>query len=220
MIADMKRVVVLVAVVGLGAACSSERSSNAATTTTPTTASSAATTTVATTPPTTTTPSTTASQSTTTTACPPVGDVAPKASSDPLALSSMIGVDIRTGRHPCFERIVIELGAAGDFPGWTVEYVDDPVPLGQSDERVDIAGSATLSIRMGMWMPTMEGGGYVGPIQLFPDNVSHILELRKTENSEGMSIWSVGLDAEYPFTVDVLSGPPRLVIDVQVATSG
>ena len=104
----------------------------------------------------------------------------------------------------------------GGFPGWTIEYVDDPVRLGESDEFVHIKGAATLSIRISMWMPTMEGDGYSGPIQVFPANVDHILELRETENFEGMCIWSIGLDEEYPFTVNHLHNPERLFIDFQV----
>ena len=131
-------------------------------------------------------------------------------------MSGLVGVDIRTGIHPCFERIVIELGGTGDFPGWSVQYVDDPVRLGESDSFVEIEGAATLQVTMRMWMPTMEGDGYTGEIDVFLNNVAHILELRETENFEGMCIWSIGLDAQYPFTVDVLHSPERLVIDVQV----
>lgn len=161
-------------------------------------------------------PTTTAATTTSTTApCTVSGDASKKQSSDPLAMSSLVGSDIRTGTHPCFERIVIELEGSGDFPGWWVEYVDDPVRLGESDEFVDITGNATLLVRMGMWMQDMEGNGYPGPLQVFPTDVSHILELRNTENFEGVTLWAIGLDAKRPFTVSVLSGPPRLVIDVQ-----
>lgn len=149
-------------------------------------------------------------------ACPDIGDVGPRGSGDPLLMSSLVGVDIRTGAHPCFERIVIELGGTGEFPGWAIEYVDGPVRLGESDEFAEVAGDHTLLLRMAMWMPTMEGDGYGGDTQLFPTNVDHILELRETENFEGMSIWAIGLDDEYPFTVTTLHSPERLVIDLQI----
>jgi len=129
----------------------------------------------------------------------------------------MVGVDIRLGDHSCFERVVIELAGSGDWPGWAAEYVDDPVSLGESDLSVEIAGDATLLVRMGTWMPTMEGDGYSGPTQFFPTTVEHIAELRQTENWEGMTIWAIGIDAEYPFTVTMLQAPARLVIDFQVA---
>jgi len=216
----MKRLCALAAALLLAGACSSERSVS------PDTTAPAADTTLpgteTTVVPPTTEPATTttAGAPTTTAACTPEGDTAPQESDDPLLMSALVGVDIRTGIHPCFERLVIELAGAGDFPGWSIAYVDDPVRLGESDEFVEIEGAATLQVTMRMWMPTMEGQGYAGPIQVFPDNVVHILELRETENFEGMCIWSIGLDAEYPFTVDILSGPDRLVIDFHVPAGG
>lgn len=206
----MKNLSALVGVLVLVAACSSERSSTTATSNTEpgrTTPETPAPTVVATT-----VPATTA----VTEECAPTGDVLPKASDDPLLMSGLVGVDIQTGIHPCFERVVIELGGTGDFPGWTVEYVDDPVRLGESDEFVEIAGDATLQVTMRVWMPSMEGDGYTGAIDIFPADAVHILELRETENHEGVSIWSIGLDAQYSFTVDVLHAPERLVIDVHV----
>jgi hypothetical protein len=149
--------------------------------------------------------------------CAAAGDTAAKGSTDPLAMSGKVGADIRVGDHPCFERVVIELAGPGDFPGWAAEYVDDPVRLGESDEFTEIDGNATLLVRMGMWMPTMEGDGYNGPIDIFPTAVEHIAELRQTENWEGINIWAIGVDDEYPFTVTVLGSPARLVIDFQVA---
>ncbi|CAN5474794.1 hypothetical protein BH10ACT2_BH10ACT2_23750 [soil metagenome] len=205
--------------VGLGlvfvAACSSESSSNASTTSTIESTDSSAT--LPTVLDSTTSPTTAVDVTSTTEMCAPAGDVEPKGDPDPLTLSGMVGVDIRTGAHPCYERIVIEVDGQGNFPGWAVEYVEDPVRLGESDEFTEIAGDATLSVRMGMWMATMEGDGYTGPIDIFPVGVSHILELRETENFEGMCIWSIGLDAQYPFTATVLHDPERLVIDVQIA---
>lgn len=209
----MKRIFAFAAALALVAACSSEHSSSGASTdsaatTSPTTANS-----TSTTP---TTESATTAAPTTTAACVPDGNALAQTSDDPLLMSGLVGVDIRTAVHPCFERIVIELGGTGDFPGWSVQYVDDPVRLGESNNFVSIAGAATLQVILRAWMPSMEGDGYTGPIDFFPDNVAHILELRETENFEGVCIWSIGLDAEYPFTVDVLQSPARLVIDVQV----
>lgn len=168
-----------------------------------------------------TTTSTTAGTATTTTVaggCAAAGDLAAKHAADPLLMSGLTGADIRVGRHPCFERLVIELRGTGAFPGWTAEYVDDPVRLGESDEFTSIAGSATLLVRMGMWMQTMEGEGYQGATDLFPTTVDHVLEMRLTENWEGMSIWAIGLDTALPFTVTVLHTPERLVIDFSTDT--
>ncbi len=61
-----------------------------------------------------------------------------------MGMSSLVGRDIRTGEHSCFERVVLELQGDGEMPGYRVEYVDDPVKLSPSDMEVDIAGDATL----------------------------------------------------------------------------
>lgn len=229
------RLLLLPAFVLLAAACSSERSAGGSTTATSTIAGSSTSVPAPTTdgsdttaPPATTGTDTTASTvapttpattppPATTVPCRALGDTSAKASSDPIAMSSMVGTDIRVGDHACFERVVIELAGSGDFPGWAAEYVDGPVSLGESDEKVEIAGDATLLVRMGMWMPTMEGDGYSGPTDISPTTVDHIAELRQTENWEGYSIWAIGLDDEYPFTVTVQHAPERLVIDFQVS---
>jgi hypothetical protein len=162
------------------------------------------------TPPTTTAPSTTVS-------CPVETDVSRRESPDPLAMSSLYGADIRTGQHPCVERIVIELQGDGGFPGWWVEYQDDPITLGESEETAFILGDATLTVRLGVWMQTTEYLGYDGPWDLFPTNVEHIRELRLVENWEGITIWAIGLDRPRGFVVHELASPPRLVIDVDTS---
>ncbi len=214
----MDRLVSLgIAITLLTAACGSDASSTtppsssttAADTSAPTTSSTAPTTTTTATSTTTTAPATT-----TTAGCATSGDTLRKESVDPLAMSALVGADIRVGAHPCFDRVVIELGGDGDFPGWWVEYVQDPVTLGESNETAFIAGEATLEVRMGMWMQTMEGAGYTGPTDIFPTAVEHIEEMRLTEDWEGVTRWAIGVDEARPFTVTVLQGPPRLVIDV------
>jgi len=132
----------------------------------------------------------------------------------PNRMSGMVGSDIRTGAHPCFERVVIELSGPGDMPGVRVEYVDDPVLLSPSDQTVDIDGDATLVISLAAWMPSMEGDGYAGPTDFQPTNVSHIRQVRQIENFEGMSAWAIGLDRERDFTVGYLEAPARIVVDI------
>jgi hypothetical protein len=132
----------------------------------------------------------------------------------PNRMSGMVGGDIRTGAHPCFERVVIELAGPGDMPGVRVEYVDDPVHLSPSDETVEIDGDATLVISVAAWMPSMEGDGYAGPVDFSPTNVEHILQLRQVENFEGMSAWAIGLDTERDFEVTFLESPARIVVDI------
>jgi hypothetical protein len=132
----------------------------------------------------------------------------------PMRLSSLVGVDIRTGAHACFERVVVEFGGTGDMPGVRVEYVDDPVLLSPSDMTVEVAGEATLIVAFGAWMPSIDGDGYAGPTDVAPTNVAHVLQLRQVENFEGMAAWAIGLDVARPYRVDLLDGPPRIVIDI------
>jgi hypothetical protein len=152
----------------------------------------------------------------------PAGQCDPPAGTDtfddgyPNRMSGMVGSDIRTGAHPCFERVVIELAGPGDMPGVRVEYVDDPVHLSPSDETVDIDGQATLVISVAAWMPSMEGDGYEGPTDFSPTNVSSIRQLRQIENFEGMTAWAIGLDTERDFDVTFLDSPARIVVDIAV----
>ena len=134
----------------------------------------------------------------------------------PNRMSSMVGSDIRTGAHPCFERVVIELAGSGDMPGVRVEYVDDPVLLSPSDQTVDIDGDATLVISVAAWMPSMEREGYAGPTDFHPTNVSLIEEVRQIENFEGLTAWAIGLGDERDFEVGYLDAPPRIVVDIAI----
>ncbi len=133
----------------------------------------------------------------------------------PNRMSGMVGSDIRTGAHACFERVVIELtDGPGEMPGVRVEYVDDPVLLSPSDQTVDIEGDATLVISVAAWMPSMEGDGYAGPTDFRPVNVTHIEQVRQIENFEGMTAWAIGLDRARDFEVTLLDNPARIVVDI------
>jgi hypothetical protein len=146
--------------------------------------------------------------------CEPPTSIEPVSVDFPLGMSSLVGREIRTGTHPCFERVVLELQGDGAMPGYRVQYVDDPVRLSPSDLDVDIAGDATLVLSVAAWMTTMEGEGYDGPDQIVPTNVELIEELRLIENFEGMHQWAIGLDRVRPFSVTTLSDPARIVIDI------
>ncbi len=157
----------------------------------------------------------------TTTACPTVGDTDEQREAFPERMSALVGADIRTGAQACFERVVIELQASDlpsddTFPGWWVRYADGPVTYGQTDDQyVDIRGDEILLITVNSWMFYPEVGGYDGPTDIVPANVEHIEQLILVDNWEGQHTWAVGLDELRGFGVDVLTGPPRLVIDIQ-----
>jgi hypothetical protein len=149
--------------------------------------------------------------------CPDSGGIDAVEDGFPERLSTMVGLEIRTGSHPpCFERVVIEFDGAGELPGYRVEYRPDPIIDSPRGEPVEVAGEATIVISAGAWMPNPEGDGYDGPRELVPTNVETILELEQIENFEGMSAWAVGLDRERDFSVATLENPTRIVVDISL----
>jgi hypothetical protein len=152
--------------------------------------------------------------------CGDLGDTSPANDGFPNRLSSLVGVDIRTGAHECFERVVLEFGGTGELPGYQVQYEGDPILDSPSGEPVDIAGDATMVVSVGAWMPDTEGNGYQGPREFVPTNVVNILELQQIENFEGMNAWAIGLDRQRDFTVSTLADPVRIVIDIALDPAG
>ena len=151
------------------------------------------------------------------TECPDPGGTERVADGFPQRLSTMVGLEIRTGAHPpCFERVVIEFAGSGELPGYQVEYRSDPIIESPRGEPVEVAGDATLVLSAASWMPNPEGDGYDGPRELVPANVETIVELQQIENFEGMTAWAIGLDRERDFTVMTLENPTRIVVDISL----
>ncbi|WP_116998086.1 AMIN-like domain-containing (lipo)protein [Desertimonas flava] len=146
--------------------------------------------------------------------CGDLGDTAPVNDGFPQRLSSLVGADIRTGGHDCFERVVLELQGDGDLPGYQVQYESDPILDSPRGAPVDVAGDATLVLSVGAWMTSPDSGGYQGPSEFVPTNVDNILELQMLENFEGMTSWAIGLDRQRDFDVFTLDDPVRIVIDI------
>ncbi len=149
-----------------------------------------------------------------TTACGDLGDTAPVVDGFPGRLSTLVGADVRTGGHECFERVVLELEGSGDLPGYQVRYEADPILDSPRGGPVEVAGDATLVLSVGAWMTSPEGAGYQGPTEFVPTNVTIIRELQMLENFEGMTAWAIGLDRERDFRVFTLGDPVRIVVDI------
>lgn len=126
--------------------------------------------------------------------------------------------DVRTGRQPCADRIVFDF-RSGQLPGYSVGYESGPFTLGQSDMPVTVAGEAFLVVRMtpasGVDLESPDARPtYEGPESLTPPGLTHVREIRRLEDFEANLVWVVGLDAQRPFTVGALDGPPRIYVDV------
>jgi hypothetical protein len=210
-------------------ASSNTTATSTSTTSTSTTTSSVAPSTTATTTSTTTTTTTTVGSTVapgTTVVCSPRGGQDEVTVNFPNQLSSLVGVEIRTGAHDCYERIVLELAQGpaptpSEFPGYWVRYGANPVALGQTDDQfVTIEGGAVLLVTVASWMYETDASGdpvdYAGALDLFPTNVRTIRELRLIDNFEGMHTWAIGLDTRRNLVVDTLTSPDRLVIDVML----
>lgn len=124
--------------------------------------------------------------------------------------------DIRTGRHDGFDRVVYELGGRGR-PGWRVAYVDEALQDG-SGFPVEVAGEAILEVQItGSTYPGDSGAEpYDGPDPVRAQPGGSVVEVRGALVFEGVTQSFIGVsEPGAPFTVDVLTDPTRLVIDVQ-----
>lgn len=122
--------------------------------------------------------------------------------------------DVAVGTHEDYDRVVLTLGGTGT-PGWRVEYVDAPVD-DPSDQPLDVAGTAFLQVLVdGTGYPYDTGVAEWAGSPLRPSGLPQIREVDQRGVFEGQTQLFVGLDHQAPYRVFALTGPTRLVIDVQ-----
>jgi hypothetical protein len=126
-------------------------------------------------------------------------------------------VDVRAGRHPGFDRVVVEF--RGAVPEHHVRYVDQLVEDG-SGNPVSVAGNADLElVFQGANAHKADGTPSVGPRRFSP-GLTAVKEVAQIGDFEAVVSYGIGLDRRRPLTVSTLSGPSRLVIDVSTAGTG
>lgn len=127
-------------------------------------------------------------------------------------------LNIRPGRHACFDRLVVDLD--GDAPGYTVGYTDEVVEQGRG-HLVPLRGGAFLEVLVSA--PGHDDAGHATYLPKDPSEAVSVRGYRTLRqvswgNSfEGQSQIGVGVRARLPFRVFTLDGPgdgSRLVIDV------
>ncbi len=137
--------------------------------------------------------------------------------SDP-AMSGAKVVNVRTGQHYCFDRLVIDLNGA--VAGYTVQYVPEVVQDG-SGLPVPLRGQAFLQL-------TVNAPAYddAGNSTYNPANKNELADVTGYQtfrqvawagSFEGYSTLGLGVRARLPFRVLTLQGPDtgsRLVVDV------
>lgn len=130
--------------------------------------------------------------------------------------------DVRSGRHACFDRLVVDVGAAGGSEGYDVRYVGEVRAEG-SGYRVPVRGGAILQVRVGADVLDADGD-----VRYRPASRSEVVDVRGyptfrqvawAGSFEGQTTLGVGVRARLPFRVLVLPATSggtgvRVVVDV------
>ncbi|MDT0406725.1 MULTISPECIES: AMIN-like domain-containing (lipo)protein [Streptomyces] len=127
--------------------------------------------------------------------------------------------DIRTGRHDCYDRMVVDLpGAERGAIGYSVQYVDRLHQDG-SGRHIPVAGGAVLEVRVAAPAYAPESGEPTYPARaggtLPGVNLTGYRTFRDARfagSFEGATQIGLGVRARLPFRVLQLDG--HLVIDV------
>lgn len=124
-------------------------------------------------------------------------------------------VDVRAGRHECFDRLVLDV--EGPLDGYFVRYVDE-VTFDGSGQPVPLRGGARLAVIATAWV-SMDGD-----LRFVPDSelvdvtgYSTFRQVAWAGSFEGHTTVGLGVRARLPFRVLLLDGPgtaTRLVVDV------
>ncbi len=121
--------------------------------------------------------------------------------------------DVRAGRHACFDRLVVDLGA-GQQPGFRVRYVRAFYASG-SGKVVHVSGRAKLLLTL--LAPAVRGfpasNRHLANVAGFPE----FRQVAGLGSFEGVTSIGIGLRARKPFRVIELTGSGhrvRLIVDV------
>ncbi|GAA3194740.1 hypothetical protein GCM10010451_51060 [Streptomyces virens] len=133
--------------------------------------------------------------------------------------------DIRTGRHDCYDRMVVDLpGTARSGLGYSVRYVDR-VHQDGSGRPVSVAGGAVLEVRVAAPSYDPETGAAVYPARAgrpLPGvdltGYRTFRDARFVGSFEGETQVGLGVRARLPFRV--LQFQDRIVIDVAHTWTG
>ncbi len=134
-------------------------------------------------------------------------------------MSSAALIDVRTGQHACFDRVVFDFN--GTATGYRVSYQDHVYSEGRGDE-LRIAGGAKLRVTLLEPAYDIDTGTptYPPPFADPSLSVAGFRTLRQVVDGgsfEGYTTYGIGVRARLPFRVFTLAGPgghSRIVLDV------
>jgi hypothetical protein len=129
--------------------------------------------------------------------------------------------DARSGRHACYDRLVLDLdGIDASEVSYDVRYVREVITDG-SGEVIPLRGAADLQVLVHTPAHTGRGAATYDPRNdaeaLDVSGYSTFRQVAWGKSFEGESRFGVGVRARLPFRVQVLDGPgdgSRLVVDV------
>jgi hypothetical protein len=118
--------------------------------------------------------------------------------------------DVRVGRHPRFDRFVVEFSTAR-MPRYRITPKSSSTfTLDPSGRSVTLLGNAGIKVAIHF---ATGAGTYHGPAE-FRTGFPQLLEARRLGDFEGYVTWGLGLDHQSCKRVFTLTSPTRLVIDV------
>ena len=157
------------------------------------------------------------STSTTASLTPTLAGAATSPVSTPPGADRGLLTAVRVDHQPGFDRVVFEL--SGATPGYGVRYIQPPIRADASGEIVPVAGNAFVQVRLEDASTVDLSGGtprttYGGPNRV-RGSTNDVIEVVKAGDFEGVLTWVIGVRTRTPFRVTTLSGPPRVVVDLQ-----
>lgn len=128
--------------------------------------------------------------------------------------------DVRSGQHPCFDRLVVDVDSPQDELSYDVRYVDTVHEDG-SGKEVPLRGGAALQVVVRAPAHDEDGRPTYDPEDrtelVDVDGYDTFRQVAWAGSFEGQTTMGLGTRARLPFRVMVLDGPgdrERLVIDV------
>ncbi len=120
-------------------------------------------------------------------------------------------IDVRTGRHAAFDRLVLEFG--GLLPGYRVERGAGPLHECGSGRPVDLGTGAVVEIALAPAAAHDDDGHATVTDRDRSPGLPVIRRLRSICDFEGHVGWAVGVPRGTVYRVLELGGPSRLVVD-------
>lgn len=123
-------------------------------------------------------------------------------------------VNVRTARQDGFDRIVFEFDS--HVPVWRASYVDRPQYECGSGEAVRLEGDGWLQVNFeGANAHTEEGRPTAAPRHVADPAGANLREMRRICDFEAQVQYVVGVGSPNRYRAFQLTGPARLVVDIQ-----